>query len=176
MLKQGKQAVLQSLKTSGVFTIVHRSKWRRQRLLILCYHGIATSDEHLWNGGHFISPGVFRNRLQLLRKSACAVLPLDEAIQRLYVNDLPPRAVVITFDDGTTDFYSHAFPLLSEYGYPVTLYLTTFYSGYQKPIFDLMTAYLLWKGRDRVLNLKTITGRDSAIELGDETARETVAA
>jgi peptidoglycan/xylan/chitin deacetylase (PgdA/CDA1 family) len=175
MLKQGKQAVLHSLKRSGVFTIVDRSKWRRQRLLILGYHGIAISDEHLWDGGHFISQDVFRQRLQLLKTSGCAVLPLDEAIQRLYANDLPPRAVAITFDDGTTDFYERAFPVLNDFGFPVTLYLTTFYSNYQKPIFDLMISYLLWKGRENVLDLSTITGVRSRSTLTEKPARDAAA-
>ena len=174
MLKQGKQVVLRSLKRSGVFTIVDRSKWRRQRLLILGYHGIAISDEHVWDGGHFISPDVFRQRLQLLKTSGCAVLPLDEAIQRLYANDLPPRAVAITFDDGTTDFYRRAFPVLNEFGFPVTLYLTTFYSDCQKPIFDLMISYLLWKGREHVLDLSAITGNGSESTLADKPGRDAV--
>src|SRR5207249_8815632 len=50
MLKRFKQATLRSLKTSGVSTLVHNSRWRRQRLLILAYHGISLEDEHLWNG------------------------------------------------------------------------------------------------------------------------------
>ncbi|HEX5705141.1 MAG TPA: polysaccharide deacetylase family protein [Pyrinomonadaceae bacterium] len=174
MLKQGKQAVLRSLKRSGVFTIVDRSKWRRQRLLILGYHGIAISDEHVWDDGHFIAQDVFRQRLQLLKTSGCAVLPLDEAIQRLYANDLPPRAVALTFDDGTTDFYHRAFPVLNEFGFPVTLYLTTFYSDYQKPIFDLMISYLLWKGREQVLDLSGITGIRSESTLSDKPARDEV--
>src|SRR6266851_8521827 len=101
MLKTVKQATLSSLKTSGVFTLVRNSKWRRQRLLILAYHGISVSDEHLWNGSQFISADVFRTRLRQLRKSRCKVLPLGEAIERLSANDLPDRAVAMTFDDGT---------------------------------------------------------------------------
>ena len=119
MLKRFKQATLWSLKTSGVWTLVHNSRWRRQRLLILAYHGISLGDEHLWNGSQFISVEVFRNRLELLRKSRCAVLPLGEAVTRLYANDLPDRAVTITFDDGTSDFYRRAFPLIKEFGFPV---------------------------------------------------------
>src|SRR2546421_5104416 len=172
MLKRFKQATLWSLKTSGVSTLVHNSRWRRQRLLILAYHGISLGDEHLWNGSQFISVEVFRTRLELLRKSRCAVLPLGEAVTRLYANDLPDRAVTITFDDGTSDFYRRAFPLIKEFGFPVTLYLTTFYSYYQRPVFDLMASYLLWKGRSNVLDLKKFTGQDLKINLQGLDARE----
>jgi len=174
MLKRFKQATLWSLKTSGVSTLVHNSRWRRQRLLILAYHGISLEDEHLWNGSQFISVEVFRTRLELLRKSSCAVLPLGEAVTRLYANNLPDRAVTITFDDGTSDFYRRAFPLIKEFGFPVTLYLTTFYSYYQRPVFDLMCSYLLWKGRTKTLDLKPLTGQDLKIDLRRNDFREAV--
>ena len=172
MLKSFKQATLWSLKTAGVSTLVHNSRWRRQRLLILAYHGISLADEHLWNGSQFISAELLRARLELLRKSRCAVLPLGEAVTRLYANDLPDRAVAITFDDGTSDFHSRAFPLIQESGFPVTLYLTTFYSHYQRPVFDLMCSYLLWKGRTKTLDLKPLTGQVLKTNLRSNDFRE----
>ena len=172
MLKKFKQAALKSLKSAGVSTLVHNSRWRRQRLLILAYHGVALSDEHLFNGSQFISADLFRDRLELLRKSKCAVLPLGEAVERLYANDLPDRAVAITFDDGLSDFYRRAFPLITEFNFPVTLYLTTFYSYYQRPVFDLMCSYLLWKGRSQVLDLKKLTGQELKTNLQALDARE----
>ena len=172
MLKKFKQAALKSLKTAGVSTLVHNSRWRSQRLLILAYHGISLSDEHLFNGSQFISADLFRHRLEILRKSKCAVLPLGEAVERLYANDLPDRAVAITFDDGLSDFYRRAFPLIKEFDVPVTLYLTTFYTHYQRPVFDLMCSYLLWKGRNNVLDLKQLTGQDLKTNLQELDARE----
>jgi peptidoglycan/xylan/chitin deacetylase (PgdA/CDA1 family) len=172
MLKKFKQAALKSLKSAGVSTLVHNSRWRRQRLLILAYHGIALSDEHLFNGSQFISADLFRDRLELIRRSKCAVLPLGEAVARLYANDLPDRAVAITFDDGLSDFYRRAFPLIQEFDVPVTLYLTTFYSYYQRPVFDLMCSYLLWKGRSNVLDLKSLTAQEFKTNLQGLDARE----
>jgi peptidoglycan/xylan/chitin deacetylase (PgdA/CDA1 family) len=55
--------------------------------------------------------------------------------------------VTITFDDGYHDFYSVAFPIVESFGFPVTLYLTTYYVEYNRPVFDLMCRYLLWKGQ-----------------------------
>src|SRR5262245_5024863 len=144
MRKKLKQAALSSLKSMRVFPLVHNSRWRRQRLLILAYHGVSLSDEHLFRGSQFISIDFLRERLELLRKSQSVLLPFGEAVARLYANDLPDRAVAITFDDGLSDFYRRAHPLLKEFDVPVTLYLTTFYSCYQRPVFDLMCGYLLW--------------------------------
>ena len=172
MLKKFKQAALRTLKSAGVSTLVHNSRWRRQRLLILAYHGIALSDEHLFNGSQFISADLFRERLELLKRSNCAVLPLGEAVERLYANDLPDRAVAITFDDGLSDFYRRAFPVIQDFDVPVTLYLTTFYTHYQRPVFDLMCSYLLWKGRENVLDLKKLTGQDLKTNLQGLDARE----
>jgi peptidoglycan/xylan/chitin deacetylase (PgdA/CDA1 family) len=172
MLKKLKQATLHSLKSTGVATFVRDSRWRRQRLLILAYHGISLADEHLWNSSQFMPGDVFRSRLEHLKRSNCTVLPLGEAVARLYADDLPDRAVVLTFDDGTSDFYRQAFPLLKDFEFPATLYLTTFYTDYNRPVFDLMSSYLLWKGRSKLLNLKELAIGNSKFDLSDRAAQD----
>jgi peptidoglycan/xylan/chitin deacetylase (PgdA/CDA1 family) len=174
MLKKLKQVTLQSLKSAGVSALVQDSRWRRQRLLILAYHGISMLDEHEWNGSQYISPEVLRSRMMQLQRSRCAVLPLGEAIERLYRNDLPDRAVALTFDDGWADFYHRGFPIISEFGFPVTLYLTTFYSYYNRPVFDVVCSYLLWRGRDRLLHAKEFIDEEVSVKLATLDAREAV--
>lgn len=171
MLKKLKQATLGTLQTSGMFRLVENSRWRQRRLLILAYHGISLDDEHQWDYTQFMSPDNFRARLQLLTKNGCTVLPLTEALERLYAGDLPDKCVAITFDDGTCDFHQQAFPILKEFGFPATLYLTTFYSYYNRPVFDVICSYLLWKGRDALLDLKPLTGRDRKVNLSSDAAR-----
>jgi hypothetical protein len=107
----------------------------------------------------------------LIKKSGCTVLPLTEALRRLYAGDLPDKSVAITFDDGTYDFYCQAYPLLREFGYPATLYLTTFYSHFHRPVFDVACSYLLWKGRQKTLDLETIIGDDARFNLNSTDAR-----
>jgi peptidoglycan/xylan/chitin deacetylase (PgdA/CDA1 family) len=174
MLKKLKQVTLRSLKSTGVSALVQDSRWRRQRLLILAYHGISMIDEHEWNGSQYISPETLRLRMQQLQRSRCAVLPLGEAVERLYRNDLPERAVALTFDDGFADFYHRAFPIISDFGFPVTLYLTTFYSYFNRPVFDVMCSYLLWRGRARTLMARDFTGADARVNLATNEAREAV--
>ena len=172
MLKTLKQTTLRSLKTAGVSRLVENSRWRGERLLILAYHGISIADEHEFNGSLFVSPDILRSRLQQLREARCAVLPLDDAVTRLYANDLPDRAVVLTFDDGLADFYLRVYPLIREFDLPATCYLTTFYSDFNRPVFDPMVSYLLWKGRPQSLDLKPLIGRELRLSLRSHEAQD----
>jgi peptidoglycan/xylan/chitin deacetylase (PgdA/CDA1 family) len=79
--------------------------------------------------------------------------------------------VALTFDDGNYDFLSRAHPVLEEFGFPATLYLTTFYSQYNRPVFDVAVSYLVWRGRDRRLDLAAVTGQDLRFDLSSAAAR-----
>jgi peptidoglycan/xylan/chitin deacetylase (PgdA/CDA1 family) len=152
MIHTVKQAVLGAAGNLGLFSLLLQSAWRRRRLLVLCYHGVSLDDEHEWNPLLYISPRRFREHLQLLDKLGCAVLPLGDALHRLRDGSLPPRSVTVTFDDGFHDFFCHSAPLLAEFGFPATLYLTTYYCQHDLGVFDPMVPYLLWKGRKRRLH------------------------
>src|ERR1039458_10194894 len=147
-----KRATLQLLKSAGVFELVRDSAWRRHRLLILCYHGIAHEDVRLWRPGLYLEPSRLEQRLDFLRQGQYNVLPLGGALKLLRAKELPPRSVAITFDDGAYDFYRLAYPLLRKFGFPVTVYQTTYYSDRQIPIFNLICSYLLWKQRGRLFD------------------------
>ena len=154
-----------------MFRLVLNSKWRKNRLLILCYHGVSRFDEHLWRPNLYMHPEILRQRLEILKGGKYNVLPLGEGLRRLRAAALPPKSVAITFDDGGYDFYAAAFPVIRDYGFPVTVYQTTYYSDYQKPIFNLVCSYLLWKGRDRVLHNPKELGLSDPLDLRTERGR-----
>ena len=151
MLRVFKNNALGAARSLGLFALVARSRWRRERLLILCYHGLSLKDEHEWRG-LFVTPAFFRRRLQILARLRYRVLPLSEAVRMLGQGTLPPKSVAITFDDGFQDFHQAAFPLLGEFGFPATVYQTTYYSNHPFPIFNLVLSYLFWRGRGRCLD------------------------
>jgi peptidoglycan/xylan/chitin deacetylase (PgdA/CDA1 family) len=174
MIASLKRSSLAFSKRIGLSEIVAESAWRRQRLLILCYHGIALDDEHVWNPHLYVSAAHFRRRLEILRRSECSVLPLADAIERLYGNDLPERAVALTFDDGYFDFMARAWPLLQEHGFPATVYLTTARVEHNFPIFNLFAAYVLWKGRDKELDGRGLPGLSGRYPLATADERRRV--
>jgi peptidoglycan/xylan/chitin deacetylase (PgdA/CDA1 family) len=149
-----KRSALHTCKQLGAFSVCRDSRWRSERLVILCYHGVSLDDEHHWNGAFYMSADVFEARLRHLRDEGYTVLPLTTAIERLYANDLPPRSVCITFDDGMADFKERAFPLLEQYGMPASVYLTTFYCEHDAPVFDPFVQYVLWKSGASSVDLR----------------------
>ena len=172
MVRKIKIGVLQLLGRTGVLDRVAESGWRRQRLMILCYHGISLRDEHRWSPGLYLSPETFEQRLKALSDGNYKVLRLDEALERLRTGTLPPKATVITFDDGLYDFYRIAHPALRRYGFPSTVYFTTYYSELNRPIFRLICDYMLWQKRgsiiakgvpDGEMDLRTPESREQAV-------------
>lgn len=170
MLKQAKLEFLRQTRAAGLFQLVESTSWRRNRLLILCYHGVSFRDEHQWNPGLYLSPATFEKRLELLRDQKYEVLPLQEGLDRLKEGTLPPRSVCLTFDDGGSNFSAVAYPILQRFHWPVTVYLATYYCGDQRPVFDVTASYLLWKGRGQKLDLTGILMEAGEVVLSDETA------
>ncbi len=147
MSSRAADVVFSTLAAFGAEALVGDSSWRTQRLLVLCWHGISKADEHLWRPGLYVTPQLFRRRLEILSEMGCTVLSLDDALARLWAGDLPPRSVVITFDDGFHDFADHAVPILKDFGFPATLYLTTYHVDDRHPLYNLTVSYLLWKSQ-----------------------------
>ena len=83
MLRNLKLLLLRIANTVGVSSALINTAWRKQRLLILCYHGVSTDDEHLWNPELYMPQDLFRKRLVSLRERRCNILPLGDALERL---------------------------------------------------------------------------------------------
>lgn len=124
---------LDRLLTVSLFAPLARltgADWRA--IPILMYHSISRDEER---GVHpyyrlTTSPEVFACQMSLLAKAGYEVVSLEAAVGML--RGCPPsgsgdstRKVVITFDDGFMDFYTAAFPILSERGYTATVFLPT---------------------------------------------------
>jgi peptidoglycan/xylan/chitin deacetylase (PgdA/CDA1 family) len=173
MRKRIRGNLLRALKAAGVFDRVLDSRWRQRRLLILCYHSLALDEENLWRPALYLAPQRLRERFEMLKQGGYHVLPLKEGLERLWGNDLAPRSVVLTFDDGTYDFHKLTYPLLREYGFAATVYQTTHYCSRRIPIYSLVCSYMLWKRREAVLSAAPSIGIAHDIPLGTPEARQT---
>jgi peptidoglycan/xylan/chitin deacetylase (PgdA/CDA1 family) len=171
VLRRLKLSVLALARASGLLRMAAGSAWRRDQLLILCYHGISIADEHEFAPGLFMTADRFEQRLDQLRRGGYNVLTLGDALTQLYAGTLPSRSVVITFDDGNSDFHRRAWPLLTAYGMPATVYLTTFYCEHSLAVFPLALGYVFWKGRGHRAEVALPGGRPLAIDAASAEGR-----
>lgn len=97
-----------------------------ERFVILRYHSV---HDEMATEKSYISPGIvhttseFRSHLRLLSEY-CSVVRMSDISEHLAgATRLPKFAVAITFDDGYSDNYTEAVPLLESFGYHATFYL-----------------------------------------------------
>jgi peptidoglycan/xylan/chitin deacetylase (PgdA/CDA1 family) len=113
-----KQAMLKLMKASGLFApfrLINRS-----RALILTYHRFGNSSE-----GAALSASEFSRQLDYL-STHYEIVPLSFIARRLQSKQsLPEKIAAITIDDGYSDAYDAAFPILRKRGLPATLFVVT---------------------------------------------------
>ena len=95
----------------------------------------SSSRRKNYSGGHSLPSGRLPRGSQVRLQQeendriSCS-LPRDESTcdpQEEF--DLPPKSILITFDDGYEDFYTTACPILTKYGMTATVFVLTGYIG-----------------------------------------------
>ena len=172
-----RRKILSTVKVLGGFSIAQALT--KQGLQVLCYHGISLHDEHCFQPKLFMHENTFQERMAYLDKHGYAVLPLSTALTHMNQKTLPPKAVVITFDDGWLGIGTKAVPILKKYGFPSTLYVTTKDVLNETPVFDVALRYLLWKGKNRTIYLNSIVNStrlsSNPVDLSTQNERERAA-
>ena len=106
----------------------------KSRALILLYHRV--TELSLDPFCLAVTPAHFREHVGVLADHY-NVIPLEQVLSCLHDGDLPPRAIVLTFDDGYYDILHHAQPILAERAMPATVFVTTSYvESQQEPWWD----------------------------------------
>jgi peptidoglycan/xylan/chitin deacetylase (PgdA/CDA1 family) len=100
------------------------------RIPILMYHSVSepTADSRHPYFGTVTSPAVFEQQMRYLHESGFGTLsPADVFANGETSIRIVRKPVIITFDDGFRDFYTHAQPILAKFGFTAIVYLPTAY-------------------------------------------------
>jgi peptidoglycan/xylan/chitin deacetylase (PgdA/CDA1 family) len=93
-----------------------------QTVPVLSYHHLSLTESNRMT----VSQAMFEQQMRLLKEKGYHVVSMDQFFDFLeFKSTLPPKAVVITIDDGWRSAYEIAFPILKKYGYPATLFIYT---------------------------------------------------
>lgn len=88
---------------------------------ILLYHHVLDIEPPT---SYYISPAEFETEMNLLHDWGYTTIPISLLVQAITKGAaLPPRPVVITFDDNNEDNYTNAFPIMQRLGFSGVLYL-----------------------------------------------------
>ncbi len=118
------------LATVYFFHPLRKLRAQGKRIPILMYHSISDRDDSARHPYYrtVTAPRVFARHLKFLHDRGYRTISLNDAVRLLREPDADVQnTVVITFDDGFLDFYTHAFPLLNIYGFSATMFLPTAY-------------------------------------------------
>ncbi len=99
---------------------------------IILYHRIDVSltDGVNYKSPYYVKPEVFDEEMKLLHDWGYTTITTELLIKAINEGaDLPPRPIVITFDDGHLNNYSTAFPIMQKYGFTGVLYIVGNYIG-----------------------------------------------
>lgn len=88
---------------------------------ILLYHRILPDEPP---SRYTIEPDTFGGQMAYLERLGCQTITLSQMRQAILSGaELPPHAVILTFDDGNEDNFTYAFPIMQRYGFTGTAYL-----------------------------------------------------
>jgi peptidoglycan/xylan/chitin deacetylase (PgdA/CDA1 family) len=123
---------------------------------VLMYHHVLPSEEAkaILASNLNVPPEVFRSQLEYLVEKGYQVISLAQMVSMIKNHSLPPKPVVITFDDAYQNFYTHVFPLLKEKNLKATVFVITQFVGGQR--------YVNWGQLKEMAN-------SSLVEIGNHT-------
>jgi peptidoglycan/xylan/chitin deacetylase (PgdA/CDA1 family) len=101
--------------------------------LVLCYHAISPN----WPSVLAITPERLRQQLDFLVRHGFH----GATFSQIAAGEAPAKALAITFDDAFHSVLDHAFPVLSEFGFPGTVFVPTALVGLPTP--------MSWPGIDK---------------------------
>lgn len=119
-----KDLIKRTVVRSGLLQAAGRL--RARSAAILMYHSVMEDprSQETYLGEIILSRKVFRQQMELLARRFRPT-SLDQVEQFVSGKaEVPNRAVVVTFDDGYTDNYEIAGPVLNELGVPAAFYAT----------------------------------------------------
>jgi peptidoglycan/xylan/chitin deacetylase (PgdA/CDA1 family) len=97
-----------------------------QLVPVLVYHNLAAQSR----GRLVIAAKTFEEQMRYLKAQSYRVVSLRQLYEFMsFRQQLPHKAVVLTFDDGYRSFLDYAYPVLKELGFVATLLVYTDYIG-----------------------------------------------
>jgi peptidoglycan/xylan/chitin deacetylase (PgdA/CDA1 family) len=91
---------------------------------VLCYHGIGTADDSTRFSDLHVTNATFERHCRLISDTCDPISLAEFRDARQSGRALPPRSVMVTFDDGYRGVLDHALPILERYAIPAAVFVS----------------------------------------------------
>jgi peptidoglycan/xylan/chitin deacetylase (PgdA/CDA1 family) len=178
IIKNTASAAAKSFAFDGFVKLLENADGQKPGFLrVLTYHRIDEPTRRPWLDPGLISasPKDFGEQMAYLA-TYYRIVTVNDVLATLRSRnkeDLPPRAVLVTFDDGYVDFEEHAWPILRRYKIPVTLFVPTAFPDHPEQTFWWDDLYQALQNTNRkepldtpigTFSLSTAVSRDQAYQ------------
>lgn len=94
---------------------------------ILLYHHIAIlQSENLY----YVSPDMFERQMHLLYEWGYTTISVELLVNAIkHGAELPPKPIILTFDDGSESIFTNALPIMQKYNFTGIVYIVYNYVG-----------------------------------------------
>ncbi len=101
-----------------------------KKVPILMYHSISCNASSRFRQ-FTVSPALFAEQMAYLHQQAYTPITVTQYVRAQFQREteLPEHPIVLTFDDGFADFLTAALPVLTQYNFAATLYVSTAFVG-----------------------------------------------
>jgi len=165
---QKKNVLSAFLCWTGFLKLMRIKNYDSKKLIILAYHRVVPEMENYPFDSKLISatPEQFDWQVKYIKENFNLISFKDLIDYKKSGISLPPRAVIITFDDGFDDNYVYAYPILKKYNAKACFFISTDYIGSNKIFWFDWVAFLCNKLQDDITltsteSLKSITLKTS---------------
>ena len=94
---------------------------------ILLYHHVAILQKE---NIYYVLPDAFERQLNLLHEWGYTTISVELMVRAIKEGaELPPKPIILTFDDGSETIYTNALPIMQKYNFTGTVYLVYNYVG-----------------------------------------------
>ncbi len=101
------------LGTSTVAAVFAMEREEGAEVPIVMYHSLLQDEKY--HGKFVVSPAEFESDVQYLKKHGYTTVLMEDLIAYTKGGELPPKPVILTFDDGYYNNYLYAFQIAEKY-------------------------------------------------------------
>lgn len=120
--------ILAIIVAIGIITVNKKEEKTNIKIPILLYHDfvLTVPETDPDNFNYITTPQSFEENIKTILENGYTIMSMEELDKAIKgEKNLPPKQILITFDDGYYSNYEYVYPILKKYNVKVSIYIVT---------------------------------------------------